>query len=130
MKTAVIVLSIVLFISIIGNIYMSMNPNETTIVKKEMPEEEIEKIREISHICGLDPGSFEQSTLLSNLSDIKSTLWNSTRTCDATPLSKEETELLDSYLNDQPGILSKIKAQNAFITPYSMKRVIVLPVKE
>ena len=130
MKTAVIVLSIVLFLSLIGNIYMSVNPNETTIVKQEMPEGEIEKIREISHICGLDPGSFEQSTLLSNLSDIKSTLSNNTRSCSTTPFSKEETELLSSYLNDQPGILSKIKAQNDFITACSMKRVIVLPVKE
>ena len=130
MKIAVILLSIVLFISIAGNVILCLNPKETTIIKQEMPKEEIEKIREISSICGIDPETFEHSSVLSNLSDIKSALWNSIRICDVTPISQEEMEILDVYLNNRPDLSSRIKAQNAFVKPFSSKRFMILPVKE
>lgn len=130
MKGSTAFLTFVLLISVAGNAYLFLNPKEKIIVKEEMPKAETEKIREIAFVCGVDSEAMDYSSVLSILSDIKSTLRNNTKTCDAAPLTQEETELVDSYLNYKPEILSKIKAQNAFISPYSMKRFILLPIGE
>ena len=123
-------LSILLLISLAGNAYLFLNPREKILIKQEMPKEETEKIREVSLLCGLDSENYEQTSVLSNLSDIKTCLWNNTKTCDIDPITPEEIEILEVFLSNRPSILSKIQAQNAFIAPYSMKKIIILPVNE
>ena len=95
MKFLLTFLIFALFISVIANAYFYLNPKETTIIKQEMPKAETEKIREIASICSMSPEAFEQASLLSNLSEIKSFLWNNTRTCNLSPLSQDEIKVLD-----------------------------------
>lgn len=123
-------MTLLLLISLAANAYQYLNPKETTIIKQEMPKEEVEKIHEISRACGIDAVTLEHASVLSTLSDIKTTLFNNTTLCNAGVISAEETEILDVFLTNEPDILSKIKAQNAFVSPYSMKRIVILPVKE
>ena len=130
MKFLLNFLILLLLISLAANAYLYLNPKEKIIVKQEMPKAETEKIREIASICGIGSEAFEKASLLSNLSDIKSTLWNNTRTCSVSSFSPEEIETIDIYLNNKPDILSKIKAQDDFIAPYSMKRILLLSIED
>ena len=80
------------------------------------------QLKGIAGKLGLNTEGWDNSTMASNLSDMRIAL-NNAKPVNVQHLTWDDLNILDSYLNDQPAILNKIKGQNNFVMPFMNKSI-------
>ena len=109
-----VLLSVLLVLSVLLNIFLLFFYKPEPEVKYEFPQTEMQNIRRVAVLCGIDKTKADRMSVNETLSDIE-TFLNGAEPWSAPALSPDELTLLESYLNTRKAILAKIKQQNSFI---------------
>ena len=124
-----VLLYVLLSLSVLLNIFVLGFYQKEPVIKYEIPQSEMQNIRRVAVLCGIDKSKAERMSVNETLSDIESFL-NGAESCPAPVLAPDELTLLESYLNTRKTILAKIKQQNSFIAGLNGHPVLTLSTQE
>lgn len=80
------------------------------------------QLKGIAGKLGIDIDNWDNATMASHLSDMRSALNNATPV-NVQHLDWKDLQLLEDYLRYKPNVLNKIKAQNNFVMPFMNKSI-------